>query len=176
NSASTQRLIDSVKTDIEQWLKDENLFVGYRKAKCELFDPFRSRPRRHFKQCKKCHRLNHDAKDCIKKKPICKFCGLSNHSSADCKHKNNPKKYRCVLCRGNHASDSIVCEVIRKIREKIGIKITRKEKAKLKSKKKVSYKAQNKEINNNQRNNKDKQQKNVGATLCKEKVQQRSKE
>ncbi|ETO33161.1 viral A-type inclusion protein [Reticulomyxa filosa] len=96
--------------DVNKILKDENLFICYRKTKCELFDPFRSRPRRHFKQCKKCYRINHNAEECMKKKETCKYCGFSNHDSKNCKHKNNPRKY-----------------LIRTTREKLGIKVTRKE-------------------------------------------------
>ncbi|ETN99369.1 hypothetical protein RFI_38112, partial [Reticulomyxa filosa] len=39
-----------------------------------------------------------------------------------------PSKQRCILCRGQHASDSVLCPVIRQVREKIGIHFSRREK------------------------------------------------
>ncbi|ETO36471.1 hypothetical protein RFI_00591 [Reticulomyxa filosa] len=43
-----------------------------------------------------------------------------------------PSKHKCVLCRKQHPSDSLQCDVIRKAREKLIIKLTRKEDAFLK--------------------------------------------
>ncbi|ETO36298.1 E3 ubiquitin-protein ligase BRE1A, partial [Reticulomyxa filosa] len=54
--------------------------------------------------------------------------GRANHASEDCLHKKNKKRQRCILCKGNHASDSIICPVIQKTRQQIGINLSRREK------------------------------------------------
>ena len=58
----------------------------------------------------------------------CKYCGMRNHVSDKCFHKRNITRHRCVLCRGNHASDSIICPVFQKTRTNIGINLSRREK------------------------------------------------
>ncbi|ETO13880.1 hypothetical protein RFI_23483, partial [Reticulomyxa filosa] len=73
-----------------------------------------------------CFGLDHFAKDCVKKKK-CKYCGRFNHSSDYCFHKKNKKRQRCILCKDNHASDLIICPVIQKTRQQIGIKLSRRE-------------------------------------------------
>ncbi|ETO08904.1 hypothetical protein RFI_28483 [Reticulomyxa filosa] len=98
------------------------------------FDKNKSRPKSHFKQCRNCYRLNHIARECTKKHKVCKYCGLANHETAKCRNKNDPSKHKYVLCRGQYPSDSVQCEVIRKDREKLGIKLTRKEDVSLKKK------------------------------------------
>ncbi|ETN98321.1 hypothetical protein RFI_39189, partial [Reticulomyxa filosa] len=62
------------------------------------------------------------------KRKVCKYCELTNHEAAKCRNKNNPSKHKCVLCRKH----SLQCDVIRKAREKLVIKLTRKEDAFLK--------------------------------------------
>ncbi|ETO36932.1 hypothetical protein RFI_00130, partial [Reticulomyxa filosa] len=76
-------------------------------------------PKSHFRQCRSCYKLNHIACECPKKRKACKFCGLANHEAAKCRDKNNPSKHKCVLCNGQHPSNSVHCEVIRKAREKL---------------------------------------------------------
>ncbi|ETO05265.1 hypothetical protein RFI_32131, partial [Reticulomyxa filosa] len=39
----------------------------------------------------------------------CKYCGLANHEAAKCRNKNNPSKHKCVLCSGQHPSNSVQC-------------------------------------------------------------------
>ncbi|ETO01247.1 hypothetical protein RFI_36193, partial [Reticulomyxa filosa] len=74
------------------------------------------------------------ARECPKKRKVCKYCGLANHEAAKCRNKDDPRKHKCVICRKQHPSDSVQYEVIRKAREKLGIKLTRKEDALLKKK------------------------------------------
>ncbi|ETO36545.1 hypothetical protein RFI_00516 [Reticulomyxa filosa] len=57
-----------------------------------------------------------------------------NYEAAKCRHKNNPSKHKCILCRKQHPSDSLQCDLIRKAREKLDIKLTSKEDAFLKKK------------------------------------------
>ncbi|ETO16543.1 hypothetical protein RFI_20796, partial [Reticulomyxa filosa] len=45
-------------------------------------------------------------------------------------HRKKPSKQKCVLCHGKHASNSVMCPAIRKVREKIGIHFSRREKVK----------------------------------------------
>jgi hypothetical protein len=113
--------------NIPKILKDENIYIGYSKVEPEIFDRYKSRPKFHFKQCKNCYKLNHTAKECPKKVKSCKYCGLTNHSAIQCFHRNNPKRQKCILCNGNHPSDSIICEVIQNTRKKLGIHLTKKE-------------------------------------------------
>ncbi|ETO06867.1 hypothetical protein RFI_30525, partial [Reticulomyxa filosa] len=112
--------------EVKRILDDNNIFIGYRQVKCEIFDQNRRRPRKAFKQCRKCYGLNHIANDC-NKKSICKYCGKMNHSSDQCKFKKSPKKHHCVLCKGNHRSDSLICPKTKDIRHKLGISFTRRE-------------------------------------------------
>ncbi|ETO10606.1 hypothetical protein RFI_26771 [Reticulomyxa filosa] len=77
----------------------------------------------------KCFKLNHTAKECQNKRKTCKYCGLKNYKALKCRYKNDLSLHRCVLCKKNHLSDSVQCEVIRNAREKLGIKLTRKENA-----------------------------------------------
>lgn len=107
-------------------LQDNNLYIGYQKARCELFDPYRRRPRRHFRQCKKCFHLGHLAPNCNKKQ-VCKFCGRANHLTKDCKFKRRRQKHSCILCKGQHASDSLHCPIIQSVRKKLNISYSRKE-------------------------------------------------
>lgn len=117
----------STSEDVIRALQGKEFFIGYNMVTCEPFDKFRSRPRSHFIQCRKCFGLNHLAKDCSKKK-VCKYCGMYNHSTEQCYKKGYPGKYKCVLCKGKHPSDSILCPVIQKIRATIGINLSRREK------------------------------------------------
>lgn len=113
--------------DVQRIIQDQNIRIGYNLVKCEIFDKFRSRPRSHFHQCRNCFGLNHFAKDCNRRKK-CKYCGGINHSSQNCYHKGNSEKQKCILCKGNHPSDSILCPVIQQTRETIGINLSRREK------------------------------------------------
>ena len=108
-------------------LSDKNIYIGYRLASCEFFDPYRRRPPQHFKQCKKCYGLNHLANEC-NKLALCKLCGKSTHKANRCNLKNQPHKQKCLLCKGPHSSDSLQCPVIIKTREKIGISFSKREK------------------------------------------------
>ncbi|ETO01719.1 hypothetical protein RFI_35720, partial [Reticulomyxa filosa] len=105
-----------VKTMISDWM-----FNG----ESGPFDKSKLRPKSHFKQCRKCYRLNHIVRECPKKHKVCKYCRLANHEAAKYRYKNDPSK---------HKFDSLQCDVIRKAREKLGIKLTRKEDAFLKKK------------------------------------------
>ncbi|ETO08755.1 hypothetical protein RFI_28631, partial [Reticulomyxa filosa] len=120
------KVLMSSAEDVKRILSDNNIFIGYQKVKCEIFDQNRRRPRKSFKQCRKCHGLNHIANEC-NKKPVCKYCGRINHNSTQCKFKKSPKKYQCVLCKGNHRSDSLICPKTQEIRQKLGIAFTRRE-------------------------------------------------
>ncbi|ETN97228.1 hypothetical protein RFI_40303, partial [Reticulomyxa filosa] len=121
------KVLLSKTEDIIKILKDNDIQIGYSVVKVEPFDKGKSRPKYHFKQCRKCYRLNYIASECPRKRKLCKYCGLANHEAAKCRHKNNPSKHKCVLCRKQHSSDSLQCDVIRKAREKLGIKLTMKE-------------------------------------------------
>lgn len=113
-------------SDVRKILNDNNILIGYQYAQVEVFDPYRRRPRRHFLQCKRCFGLNHTAENCNRKQ-VCKFCGKKNHSAEQCKFKKNYKRYQCVLCEGNHRSDSLKCPKIQQTREKAKIPYTKKE-------------------------------------------------
>ncbi|ETO10771.1 hypothetical protein RFI_26606 [Reticulomyxa filosa] len=65
----------------------------------------------HFKQCRNCYKLNHIAKECPQKRKICKHCGLKNHEASKYRHKNDPSRHRCVLCKKGHPSDSVQYEI-----------------------------------------------------------------
>lgn len=117
----------STSEDVKRILQEKEIIIGYNVVECHLFDKFRSRPRSHFIQCRKCFGLNHMAKDCPKKK-ICKYCGMYNHTTDQCYKKGHPGKYKCALCKGKHPSDSILCPVIQKVRTSIGINFSRREK------------------------------------------------
>ncbi|ETO03228.1 hypothetical protein RFI_34182, partial [Reticulomyxa filosa] len=65
-----------------------------------------------------------------------KYCGMKSHKSEDCSHKKKPNNQKCIMCRGKHASDSVLCPVIRKVREKIGIHFSREKVVILKKEKK----------------------------------------
>ncbi|ETN98651.1 hypothetical protein RFI_38841, partial [Reticulomyxa filosa] len=70
-------------------------------------DQNKSSPKSHFNQYRKCYTLNHIARECPKKRKVCKYCGLANHEAAKCRNKNDTRKHKCVLCRGQHPSDSV---------------------------------------------------------------------
>ncbi|ETN98347.1 hypothetical protein RFI_39163, partial [Reticulomyxa filosa] len=53
-------------------LKDNDIKIGYSMVKVEPFDKGKSRQKSHFKQCKKCYRLNHIVRECPKKSKVCK--------------------------------------------------------------------------------------------------------
>lgn len=116
----------STSEDVRKALEEQNIRIGIQLASCEPFDKYRRRPRSQFRQCKKCFGLNHFARDCTKAQ-VCKYCSRRNHKSSECFFKRKPSMQRCVLCKGQHASDSIMCHVIRQVREKIGIKFSRRE-------------------------------------------------
>ncbi|ETO27720.1 hypothetical protein RFI_09412 [Reticulomyxa filosa] len=59
------------------------------------------------------------------KKPICKYCGRINHIFTQCKFKKSPKKHHCVLCKGNHRSDSLLCPKTKDVRQKLAISFTK---------------------------------------------------
>ncbi|ETO15980.1 hypothetical protein RFI_21381 [Reticulomyxa filosa] len=101
----------SNSSDIVKILKDNDIQIGYLMIKIESFDKNKSRPKSHFKQCRKCYRLNHIDREYLKKRKVCKYCGLANHEAA-----------------------KLQCEVISKAREKLGIKLTKKEDAFMKKK------------------------------------------
>lgn len=63
---------------------------------------------------------------------------LVNHNSENCYNKRIPEKQKCILCKGNHASDSILCPIIQNIRKNIGINLSRSEKKIIQRKKKES--------------------------------------
>ena len=117
----------SEANDVKRALEEQNIWIGYFKTKCEPFDKYRRRPRSHFHQCKNCFKLNHVAKECPRPK-VCKFCGMKNHTSENCRNRKNRNFQKCVLCRGKHPSDSILCPVIQKTRNSIGVKLSRREK------------------------------------------------
>ncbi|ETN99183.1 hypothetical protein RFI_38298, partial [Reticulomyxa filosa] len=106
--------------DVVKILKDNDIQIGYSMVKVEPFDKDKSRPKSHFKKCRKCYRLNHIVLECPRKRKVSKYCGLANREAAKYRHKNNPSKRKCVLCRKQHPSDSLQCDVIRKSREKLG--------------------------------------------------------
>lgn len=122
----------SSSEEVRKILEATDIQIGYSTVKVEMFDKYKSRPVSHFKQCKKCFKLNHIAKECPSKKQRCKFCGLTNHGKDQCIHRNNPRNYRCVLCKGNHPSDSVLCPTIQSIRNQLRINFTKKEKVILK--------------------------------------------
>ena len=125
----------SKSEDVSKILEDKDIQIGYSIAEPQPFDKNKSRPKSHFKQCKKCWRLNHIHTECQKKRSICKFCGFANHIGKDCPHKHNSAKHFCVLCKKQHPSDSIQCERIQSVRKGLGIKLTRWEMAFLEKKK-----------------------------------------
>ncbi|ETN98430.1 hypothetical protein RFI_39070, partial [Reticulomyxa filosa] len=45
--------------DVVKILKDNDIQIGYSMVKVEPFDKGKSRQKSHFKQCRKCYRLNH---------------------------------------------------------------------------------------------------------------------
>ncbi|ETO12526.1 hypothetical protein RFI_24849 [Reticulomyxa filosa] len=120
------KVLMSSAEDVKRILSDNNIFIGYRQVQCEIYDQNRRRPRKSFKQCRKCYGLNHIANEC-NKKPVCKYCGRINHCATQCKFKKSPKKHHCVLCKGNHRSDSLICPKTKDIRQKLGISFTRRE-------------------------------------------------
>ncbi|ETO21193.1 hypothetical protein RFI_16011 [Reticulomyxa filosa] len=85
NGLPVAKVLMSTAEDVRRILKDDNIFIGYRK------------------------------------KPICKYCGRINHTSEQCKFKKSPTKYQCVLCKGNHRSDSLICPKTQDVRQKLGI-------------------------------------------------------
>ncbi|ETO03151.1 hypothetical protein RFI_34259, partial [Reticulomyxa filosa] len=91
NGLPVAKVLMSTAEDVRRILKDDNIFIGYRK------------------------------------KPICKYCGRINHTSEQCKFKKSPTKYQCVLCKGNHRSDSLICPKTQDVRQKLGIAFTRRE-------------------------------------------------
>ena len=119
--------------DVRRILEQKEIRIGFNWSSCEPFNKYHSRPRSHFIQCRKCFGLNHFARDCSRRER-CKYCGLRNHKSNECFRKRKPKTHRCILCKGSHASDSILCPVIQKTREAIGINPSMREKVILKKK------------------------------------------
>ncbi|ETO00661.1 hypothetical protein RFI_36779, partial [Reticulomyxa filosa] len=103
------------------------LMIRRSMAQAALYDKNKSRPKYHFKQCRNYYKFNHIAKECPQKRKTCKYCGLKNHEASKCRHKNEQSRHQCILCKKSRPSGSVQCEVIRKAREKIGIKLTRKE-------------------------------------------------
>ncbi|ETN98691.1 hypothetical protein RFI_38801 [Reticulomyxa filosa] len=79
---------------------------------------------------------------------------MKNHKSEDCHHRKKPSKQKCILCRGQHVSDSVLCPVIRQVQEKIGIHFSRREKVVIlkKEKKKGEKKNEKKPIPINSQN------------------------
>jgi hypothetical protein len=128
------RVLLSNPEHVTKMLQDKEIFIGFVTARPEPFNKYKSRPKSHFKQCKNCFRLNHFKSECLKKKKVCKYCGFSSHPSGKCRYKNDLSKHCCVLCKKQHSSDSVHCEVIRNVKERLGIKLTRKEQSILKKK------------------------------------------
>ncbi|ETN99054.1 hypothetical protein RFI_38431 [Reticulomyxa filosa] len=113
---STRESDDEIKETLEDYgyqIQEVKRFHKMPIVKVLLSKKGKSRPKSHFKQCRKCYILN---RECPRKRKVCKYCGLANHEVAKCRHKNNPSKHKCVLCRKQHPSDSL----IRKAREKLG--------------------------------------------------------
>ncbi|ETO35568.1 hypothetical protein RFI_01495 [Reticulomyxa filosa] len=106
----------------------------------------------------KCFKLNHIARDCPTKGKKCKYCGskTTKHRSVDTRIiQVDIDVY--VLCKKNHPSDSVQCEVIRKAREKLEIKLTRKEESTTKHSNRTIFNENKRKNNNN---------KVVGHQLC----------
>lgn len=128
--------------DVRKILNDKGIWIGFDYAKVEIYDPYRRRPRRHFKQCKKCFGLNHIAEEC-NRLPVCKFCGKKSHTAELCNFKKNKKRYQCILCKGNHRSDSLQCPKIQQTREKAGIPYSKREITIIQQRKNKDAKAEN---------------------------------
>ncbi|ETO12418.1 hypothetical protein RFI_24958, partial [Reticulomyxa filosa] len=125
------KVIFSNAKDVQRALQEKVITIGFNEAKCETFDKYRRRPRSHFIQCRKCFKLNHFAKDC-KNSKICKYCGRRNHISEIL---TTFQMY--VLCKGQHSSNSILCPVIQKTRNAIGVNLSRREKKFIEKKEQV---------------------------------------
>jgi hypothetical protein len=57
----------SSSEEVRKILEATDIQIGYSTVKVEMFDKYKSRPISHFKQCKKCFKLNHIAKECPSK-------------------------------------------------------------------------------------------------------------
>ncbi|ETO04740.1 hypothetical protein RFI_32656 [Reticulomyxa filosa] len=112
------KLMLSKTEDVIKILKDNDIQIGYSVVKVGPFDRNKSRPKSHFRQCRNCYKLNHIARECPKKRKACKTTQANINV--------------CYVVQ--HPSNSVQCEVIRKAREKLSIKLTRKEDAFLKKK------------------------------------------
>ncbi|CAF0704716.1 unnamed protein product [Brachionus calyciflorus] len=67
-------------------------------------------------QCFKCQKLGHRADNC-KGQETCLKCGKHDHKREQCPFKDDPSKYHCVNCGGNHVACSKQCPVLKKAAE-----------------------------------------------------------
>jgi len=85
-------------------------------------------------QCYKCQGFGHNPKNC-NKKPVCRYCGKNHytktHVCRECKKDGlcDHTQLKCVNCEGNHAADSINCEIVKAIKGSISKNTTQTKKA-----------------------------------------------
>ncbi|CAF1111596.1 unnamed protein product, partial [Brachionus calyciflorus] len=67
-------------------------------------------------QCFKCQKLGHRAESCTGKEK-CLKCGKFDHKRDQCPVKDDPSKYHCINCGGNHVACSKLCPVLKQATE-----------------------------------------------------------
>ena len=104
--------------------KTKSLFIG--NSKCPVTDRF------NIKQCFKCQKLGHIAKDCDQESNTCMYCSAS-HMTSQCPNKNNCLQYRCINCShsknplisqscSTHHSGSDICPIIMNEKKRLQIR------------------------------------------------------
>lgn len=63
----------------------------------------------HLTQCRKCQGWGHGTRNCYMNAK-CMNCGASSHTKDSCPVKDDPKKYKCSNCGGNHKSNFWECK------------------------------------------------------------------
>lgn len=95
----------SIKITLKGRKLPESIRIGYLNFKVR---PFVNPPM----QCYRCQRIGHVSKGCTSKVEVCMLCG-DNHNKMHC----NSSKRSCINCKGNHASNSNLCQVLKNAKE-----------------------------------------------------------
>ncbi|CAF0903066.1 unnamed protein product [Brachionus calyciflorus] len=95
------------REDFNEIIENKTILVGCSRIRVSPWK-FDVRP----DQCFHCQKIGHFAEKCPdkSKNPTCLKCS-KKHSYKNCPN-NDPSKYRCANCNGNHAACSKSCEII----------------------------------------------------------------
>ncbi len=82
---------------------DNRIYIDF--TRCHISDRLR------VIQCYRCQEFGHVSNNCPAKSQICRYCGEC-HNAKNCPVKANTNKYKCINCKGHHATNSIKCPTL----------------------------------------------------------------